>query len=447
MARLFGTDGVRGVANVELTPELAFKLGYAATKYFNREKNGVPKIIIGRDTRRSGQMLEAALAAGICCAGGNAHLLGVMPTPAVSFLTSKVKANAGVVISASHNPFEDNGIKFFSQTGHKLPDAVEDEIADIVAAPIDYAHAAKGSAVGQVFYETGLAEMYIKHILSTAYTKLDGLKIVMDCSNGANSEIAPTILRSLGADVVAIFNQPNGVNINDGCGSTHLEALQKKVVEVGADVGIANDGDADRCLAVTETGEVLDGDQIMLICALELMRRNKLKDNMLVATVMSNVGMHKAMKEYGGQTVKTSVGDRYVLEEMLKHDYNLGGEQSGHIIFSEFAKTGDGILTAVQLLCAMVTQNKRLSEMAGVMTKFPQILVNVRVKNKNGWQENQSIKDVIKKYQEELGDNGQILVRASGTEPLIRIMAEGPNQQRLENIANAIADVVVKELV
>lgn len=447
MARLFGTDGVRGVANVELTPELAFKLGYAAAKYFCREKTDIPKIIIGRDTRRSGQMLEAALAAGICSAGGNAHLLGVMPTPAVSFLTSKVKANAGVVISASHNPFEDNGIKFFSQTGHKLPDAVEDEIAAIVAAPIDYSKAASGSSVGQIIYENGLAEMYIKHILSTAYADLNGLKIVMDCSNGANSAIAPVILSSLGAEVLPIFNEPNGININNGCGSTHLEALQKKVVEVGADVGIANDGDADRCLVVDENGEILDGDQIMLICALELMRRNKLKDNMLVATVMSNVGMHKAMKEMGGQTVKTAVGDRYVLEEMIKHGYNLGGEQSGHIIFSEFAKTGDGILTAVQLLCAMVTSNKRLSEMASIMTKYPQILLNVRVKNKNGWEQKKAIQEVIKKYQEELGDNGQILVRASGTEPLIRIMAEGPQQQRLEEIAGLIADVVISELV
>ena len=245
MARMFGTDGVRGVANVELTPELAFKLGYAAAKYFSREGHA-PKIIIGRDTRRSGQMLEAALAAGICSAGGNAHLLGVMPTPAVSFLTSVVKANAGVVISASHNPFEDNGIKFFSQTGHKLPDTVEDEIEAIVKTPIDYSKAVSGSSVGSIIYEKNLAELYIKHILSTAYADLKGLKVVMDCSNGANSQIAPVILRSLGAEVITIFNEPNGININNGCGSTHLEALQQKVVEVGAHAGIANDGDADR---------------------------------------------------------------------------------------------------------------------------------------------------------------------------------------------------------
>ncbi|MEE1194166.1 MAG: phosphoglucosamine mutase [Phascolarctobacterium sp.] len=445
MARMFGTDGVRGVANVELTPELAFKLGYAAAKYFSREGHA-PKIIIGRDTRRSGQMLEAALAAGICSAGGNAHLLGVMPTPAVSFLTSVVKANAGVVISASHNPFEDNGIKFFSQTGHKLPDTVEDEIEAIVQAPIDYSKAVSGSSVGSIIYEKNLAELYIKHILNTAYADLKGLKVVMDCSNGANSEIAPMILRSLGAEVITIFNEPNGININNGCGSTHLEALQKKVVEEGAHAGIANDGDADRCLVVDENGEALDGDQIMLICALELMKRKKLNDNMLVVTVMSNVGLHQAMKSHGGKTCKTAVGDRYVLEEMMKHNYSIGGEQSGHIIFSEFAKTGDGILTAVQLLCAMVKNNKPLSELGAVMTKYPQVLLNVRVKDKNGWQEKPAIQEVIKKYQDELGDNGQILVRASGTEPLIRIMAEGPNQERLEQIASLIGDVVVTEL-
>ncbi|WP_299445836.1 phosphoglucosamine mutase [uncultured Phascolarctobacterium sp.] len=445
MARMFGTDGVRGVANVELTPELAFKLGYAAAKYFSRE-GSAPKIIIGRDTRRSGQMLEAALAAGICSAGGNAHLLGVMPTPAVSFLTSVVNANAGVVISASHNPFEDNGIKFFSRTGHKLPDTVEDEIEAIVKTPIDYSKAVSGSSVGSITHEDNLAELYIKHILGTAYADLKGLKVVMDCSNGANSQIAPVILRSLGAEVITIFNDPNGININNGCGSTHLEALQKKVVEVGAHVGIANDGDADRCLAVDENGEALDGDQIMLICALELMKRKKLNDNMLVVTVMSNVGLHQAMKAHGGKTCKTAVGDRYVLEEMLKHNYSIGGEQSGHIIFSEFAKTGDGILTAVQLLCAMVKNNKTLSELGSVMTKYPQVLLNVRVKNKNGWQEKNAIQEVIKKYQDELGDNGQILVRASGTEPLIRVMAEGPNQERLEQIASAIGEVVVAEL-
>ncbi len=445
MARLFGTDGVRGTANTQLTPELAFKLGRAAAQYFGRE-TATPKIIIGRDTRLSGTMLESALAAGICSAGGNAHLLGVICTPAVSFLTEKVKANAGVVISASHNPFEDNGIKFFAHNGYKLPDAVEDEIEELVNAPIDYSQAPSGSSVGRVIREKGLDALYVEHIVNSAPCKLNGLKVVMDCSNGANSKIAPLILSMLGAEVMPIFDEPNGININRGCGSTHLDALQLKVMEYGADVGIANDGDADRCLAVNEKGEVLDGDQMMLICAQELMRKKKLKDNMLVVTVMSNIGLHKAFREMGGQTVKTKVGDRYVLEEMLKHGYNLGGEQSGHIIFSEFAKTGDGILTAVQLLCAMVQNNKRLSELGKLMKKYPQTLLNVRVKNKDGWEENEAIQAIIAKYTEEMGDNGQILVRASGTEPLIRIMAEGPNQVELEQIANAIAEVVAAEL-
>ena len=445
MGRLFGTDGVRGVANAELTPEIAFKMGRAAAEYFGRE-TAAPKIIIGRDTRLSGTMLESALAAGICSAGGNAHLLGVIATPADSYLTSVMDANAGVVISASHNPFEDNGIKFFSKTGHKLPDAVEDEIEAIVAAPIDYAKTPTGSSVGQVIVECDMAELYIQHIVNSADTQLDGLKVVIDCANGANSEIGPEILRRLGAEVITIFNEPNGININNGCGSTHLEALQAKVVECGASVGIANDGDADRCLAVDENGEVLDGDQIMLICALELMKKNKLSQNVLVTTVMSNVGLHKAMKEHGGSCVKTKVGDRYVLEEMIKSGYQLGGEQSGHIIFSEFSRTGDGILTAVRLLGALVRNNLPLSEMGALMKKYPQILLNVRVADKQGWEEKEKIKEIVNYYENVLGDNGQILVRASGTEPLIRIMAEGPDQAQLETIAANIAEVVTKEL-
>ncbi|WP_337937056.1 phosphoglucosamine mutase, partial [Acidaminococcus fermentans] len=350
MARMFGTDGVRGVANGPvLNVELAYKLGRAAAQYFGREVK-TPKILIGRDTRLSGTMLESAMAAGICSAGGNAHLLGVIPTPAVSYLTEKLEANAGVVISASHNPFEDNGIKFFARTGYKLPDAVEDEIEAIVNQPVDYSQTVTGSNLGRVIQEPDMGMVYVKHIVDCADVKLNGLKVVMDCANGANSEIAPAILRTLGAHVIPIFHEPNGININNGCGSTHLEALQAKVKEVGADCGLANDGDADRLLAVDENGEVLDGDQIMLICALDLMKAGKLKDNVLVTTVMSNVGLAKAMKEHGGSTVKTSVGDRYVLEEMLKHDYKLGGEQSGHIIFGDLVRTGDGMMTGVKLL-------------------------------------------------------------------------------------------------
>ena len=445
MARLFGTDGVRGLANSELTPEIAFRLGRAAAIYFGRETSA-PKIIIGRDTRLSGTMLESALAAGICSAGGNAHLLGVIPTPAVSFLTEELKANAGVVISASHNPFEDNGIKFFSQTGHKLPDIVEDEIENIVATPIDYTRTLIGASVGTVIMEPDKSSLYIKHIINCADYRLNGLKVVMDCSNGANSEIAPAILSALGAEVIPIFNEPNGININKGCGSTHLEALQKKVVECGANAGIANDGDADRCLVVDEVGNVLDGDQIMLICALELMQEKKLKDNVLVTTVMSNIGLHQAMKKNGGSCVTTGVGDRYVLEKMMRNDYTLGGEQSGHIIFAEHAKTGDGILTAVKLLGAMANKNQSLSQLGALMQIFPQILLNIRVKNKSGWEENENIRQITEHYKKCLGENGQILVRASGTEPLIRIMAEGPDQTQLERIAEAIAVVVRHEL-
>ena len=446
MSRMFGTDGVRGVANMELTPELAFKLGYAAATYFGRQIDR-PKILIGRDTRRSGVMLECALVAGICAAGGNAHSLGVICTPAVSYLVPVLGAQAGAVISASHNPFEDNGIKFFSSSGYKLPDIVEDEIESIVKTPIDYSKVPTGSSVGKLFYEYNLAGRYVNHIVETASTNLRGLKVVLDCSNGANSEIGPVILRSLGADVVTIFDHPDGDNINNGCGSTHLEALQKKVLEEKADLGIANDGDADRCLAVDENGQALDGDQIMLICALELKKQRKLKDNMLVTTVMSNIGLHKALQEHGCQSIKTAVGDRYVLEAMLQHGYSIGGEQSGNIIFNEFAKTGDGILTAVQLMCAMVNNNQPLSAMAKLIKKYPQVLVNVRVKNKEGWEENTAIQNVIEQYREELAGDGQILVRASGTEPLIRIMAEGPDQVRLDYIANSIAAVVRSELI
>ena len=446
MARLFGTDGVRGVANGPvLNAELAYKLGRAAAQYFGREVK-TPKILIGRDTRLSGTMLESALAAGICSAGGNAHLLGVIPTPAVSYLTEKLEANAGVVISASHNPFEDNGIKFFARTGYKLPDAVEDEIEAIVKQPVDYTRTVTGSNLGHVIDEPDMGMEYVQHIVDSCPVKLNGLKVVMDCANGANSEIAPAILRTLGAHVIPIFHEPNGININNGCGSTHLEALQAKVREEGADVGLANDGDADRLLAVDENGEPLDGDQIMLICALDLMKAGKLKDNVLVTTVMSNVGLAKAMKEHGGRTVKTSVGDRYVLEEMLKHDYKLGGEQSGHIIFGDLVRTGDGMMTAVNLLSSLVRHNQTLSQLGALMVKYPQTLLNVRVKDKNGWQENTAIADVVRRYTEELGEDGQVLVRASGTEPLIRIMAQGPNQVELDHITEAIAEVVRREL-
>lgn len=444
MARLFGTDGVRGIANAHLNAELAYKLGRAAAQYFGREVKS-PKIIIGRDTRLSGTMLESALAAGICSAGGNAHLLGVIPTPAVSYLTEKLGASAGVVISASHNPFEDNGIKFFAKTGFKLPDAVEDEIEAIVNQPIDYTKTLTGSSVGRVIQEPDMAMEYIQHIVACADTKLNGLKVVMDCANGANSQVAPAILRLLGAQVIPIYDQPNGININNGCGSTHLEALQKKVVEVGADCGIANDGDADRCLAVDERGEVLDGDQIMLICALDLMKRGKLKDQVLVTTVMSNVGLNKAMKEHGGSTVKTGVGDRYVLEEMLAHDYKLGGEQSGHIIFSRYSATGDGILTSLMLMETLVEKKSTLHDLAKEVKIYPQLLKNVRVSDKKTARENPRVIEAVDQVAKELGDEGRILVRESGTEPVIRVMVEAATDELCGKYVDQVISVIEAE--
>lgn len=446
MARLFGTDGVRGVANKDLTPELAFKLGWAATTYFGEEVHSQPVILIGRDTRISGLMLEAALAAGICAAGGKAIVAGVVPTPAIAYLTRKRKAQAGAVISASHNPFPDNGIKFFAGTGYKLPDAVEDKLEELVGrTEEDQKNRPIGDKVGIVAYHHDLIKEYIDYVASTAKAEFQGLKVVVDCANGAAFEAAPVLLKRLGAEVGVINNKPTGTNINDGCGSTHLEQLQQAVTTHKADLGIAHDGDADRCLAVDEQGNVVDGDQIMVICALELMRQQKLKDNKLVATVMSNIGLHQAIKKAGGTVAVTPVGDRYVLETMLEKGYVLGGEQSGHIIFSDFSTTGDGLITALQLLTALRHSGKKLSELAGLMTRFPQLLVNVRVKSKAGWEDNPTIKAAIQAGETELGEEGRILVRPSGTEPLIRVMAEGFSLPDLERIVNGIAAVIKKE--
>lgn len=444
MGQLFGTDGVRGIANSELTPELAFKLGRAATTLFGKQTEK-PVFLIGRDTRISGEMLESALAAGICSAGGKVIVAGVMPTPAVAYLTKKLKVQAGVVISASHNPYPDNGIKFFAATGYKLPDAVEDKLEKLLLSPEDTMPRPTGDKVGTISYHHDLLKEYISYVLSTVDTDFTGLKIVVDCANGAAFVAAPVVLRKLGAEVIAINNSPNGTNINNQCGSTHLEQLQKAVAEQHADLGIAHDGDADRCLAIDENGAVIDGDQMMVICALEMMKRNKLKDNTLVATVMSNIGLHQAMKKAGGKVEVTQVGDRYVLENMLEKGLVLGGEQSGHIIFSDYATTGDGLITAVHLIAAMRRDGKKLSELAALMTRFPQVLVNVRVATKAGWEDNAAINDAIKKGDTELGEEGRILVRASGTEPLIRVMAEGPEMEQLERIVNTIAQVVKEQ--
>ena len=441
MSRLFGTDGVRGLVNEFLTPELAYHLGRAAASYFGQSIER-PVFLIGRDTRISGGMLESALASGICAVGGDVIILGEAPTPAIAYLVRQKECTAGVVISASHNPYPDNGIKFFDGNGFKLPDAVEDEIEELCKSSADdcLPRPTKGD-IGTIQYHQEWVQEYVDFVVSTS-ASLEGLKVVYDGAHGAASYVGPTILRQLGAEVIAINVEPNGTNINDNAGSTHLEGLQAAVLREGAHVGIANDGDADRCLMVDEKGQVLDGDQIMLLCGLHLQEQGKLKDNMIVGTVMSNIGFHKAAEELGMKTCSTAVGDRYVLEKMLAEGYSIGGEQSGHVIFLDYNSTGDGLLTAVQTLSIMKEKGKSLSELAGLMTKYPQLLVNVRVLTKAGWETNIAIQDAIREAEEELGSNGRILVRPSGTEPLIRVMAEGPDQEQLDELCHRIGDVI-----
>lgn len=447
MARLFGTDGVRGEANSVLTPEMAYRLGRAATIYFGRESEEQPLILIGRDTRLSGEMFEAALTAGICSAGGRAMIAGIIPTPAIAYLARRHKAKAGIVISASHNPFHDNGIKFFGGDGYKLPDAVEDELEAIVhqLEEADTLARPTGDKIGHIEYRTDLLNQYIDFVIGTCQERFDGMKIVLDCANGAAYEVMPRILRELGAKVKVIHALPNGVNINDHCGSTHMESLQRAVIENGADFGIAHDGDADRCLCVDEKGQIIDGDHILVMCAQDMMKKGTLPYNTVVSTVMANIGFHKAIKEAGGRVEITQVGDRYVLENMLKNGYKIGGEQSGHIIFSEYSTTGDGPITALQVLASVKRSGRKASALTSLMTTYPQLLVNVRVATKEGWEENEAIRAAIESGNQELGSDGRILVRPSGTEPLIRVMAEGPDQEQLEAICHRIADIVKKE--
>lgn len=447
MTRLFGTDGVRGEANKELTAELAYNLGRAAALYFDKNDKENCKILIGRDTRISGAMFEAALAAGICSAGGNVIITGIIPTPAIAYLTKKHKAKAGIVISASHNPFHDNGIKFFGGDGYKLPDEVEDEVAEIVhqISVNDTFPRAIGKNVGMITYRHDLVYDYIDYVTSTINIKLTGLKIVLDCANGAAYESMPAVLRRLGAKLIVINDSPDGININDNCGSTHLENLQKEVLSHGADIGVAHDGDADRCLCVDEKGRVIDGDHIIVACALAMKKRNELHNNTVVSTVMANIGFHKALKANGCKVEITAVGDRYVLENMKKNNYNLGGEQSGHVIFTDFATTGDGLITALQVLAHIVTNKIKASQIVDTMISYPQLLLNVHVASKDGWQDNDVIKQAIKKGETELGCDGRILVRPSGTEPLIRVMAEGPDQKQLESICQSIGDIIKEE--
>lgn len=445
MARYFGTDGVRGVANHELTPELAYKLGRAGAYVLTKDAGQRAKITVGKDTRISGDMLEAALIAGITSVGVDVLRLGVIPTPGVAYLTRSLGADAGVMISASHNPVPDNGIKFFGGDGFKLTDAQEVEFEALLDAAADELPRPTGEHVGRVVEQANAGELFITYQKSLIRNSFAGVKVVLDCGNGAASYLAADVFRSLGADVVSLFAEPTGTNINVDCGSTHPEQVQKAVLEHGAQIGLSFDGDADRLIAVDEKGQLVDGDYTMAILGLAMKQRGELTGNTIVATVMSNIGFIKAMTEQGIEIIKAPVGDRYVMEEMKKGGYLLGGEQSGHIIMLAHNTTGDGLLTALQLTDIMVESQKPLSELRSVMRTYPQVLINVRVQTKDGWKENAKIQAAIARVEDILGSDGRVLVRPSGTEPLIRVMAEGPEEDSLRQYCNDIADIVRQE--
>lgn len=443
MSRLFGTDGVRGIANADLTPELAFRLGEAAGHFLGDRGRG--RIVVGKDTRRSGDMLEAALVAGICSGGADALTAGVVPTPAVSFLVRDLGADGGVVVSASHNLAEYNGIKFFSRDGFKLPDELEDEIAEFVEAQRSWRRPT-GSDVGSRVDISDAVERYIAHAVSTVEGTLGGLRVAVDCGHGSASLTTVEALRRLEVDVTELNCDWNGTDINLGCGSTHLGPLQDLVRGGGFDAGIAHDGDADRVLAVDETGEAADGDVIMAVCAADLKRRSRLPRDMVIGTVMSNLGFEVAMRELGINVVKTKVGDRYVLDEMRAMGAMLGGEQSGHVIFLEHNTTGDGLITALQLLSVMHSSGRRLSELRAVMTRYPQVLENVPVRDKSRLTTSAALGDAILLAERRLGVSGRVLVRASGTEPLVRVMAEAADEAEAHAVVEALAEVVRAEL-
>ena len=446
MARLFGTDGVRGVAGTELTIELAMKLGQAGAYVLTKEKSHQPTIIVGCDTRISGGMLANALMAGICSVGANAVYVGVVPTPAVAYLTRRHKVDAGVVISASHNPMEFNGIKFFNGEGYKLSDEMEDEIQALIENDMADVTFPIGSGIGKIEYRFDIKDEYVEFEKQCVPVDLSGLKIVIDCAEGANYYTAVKTLEELGADLVAIHTKPDGTNINANCGSTHMSELMARVVSEKADVGIAFDGDADRMLAVDENGNLVDGDQVMAICAKHMKDQGKLKDNTIVATVMSNLGLTLMCKREGIHLETTKVGDRYVLENMLQNGYNIGGEQSGHVIFLDDNTTGDGLLSALHLLQVIVETKKSLSELASVMEVLPQALVNAKVPNhkKESYMEYPEIAQAIGQLEEKFAGEGRVLIRPSGTEPLVRVMIEGKNQAEIEKEAHELADLIMR---
>ncbi len=455
MGELFGTDGIRGLANGELTPELALSVASAAAKVISqgrlRVEVGVetggdaqvrprPVAIVGRDPRASGEMLEAAVIAGLTSTGMDVLRAGVLPTPALAFLTADLDADIGVMLSASHNPMPDNGIKIFAPGGRKLPDEVEAQIEAAMAA--GHAPRPTGHAIGRVRDVPDGTQRYAAHLQATVPTSLAGLRLVVDCANGAAARLAPEVYRRAGADVVSIADEPDGLNINDGCGSTHLENLIATVVESGADLGIAHDGDADRCLAVAADGSVVDGDQILAICALRMRDAGRLANNTVVATVMSNLGFHHAMRDAGISVIATAVGDRYVLEELTGRSLNLGGEQSGHVIFTDAATTGDGLLTALNVMAAMAESGRSLAELAAVVARLPQVLVNVAVSDKRAVAASDEVGAAVSAATAELGAAGRILLRPSGTEQLVRVMVEAPSEQQAHQLATRVAEAV-----
>ncbi|MFN8232154.1 MAG: phosphoglucosamine mutase [Actinomycetota bacterium] len=440
MGRLFGTDGVRGVAGLDLTPELARDLGRAAVAVLGRHGDARPSILIGRDTRRSGVWLETALVEGIRSAGGDAVVAGVEPTPAIAFLIVELGTSAGAVISASHNPPEDNGIKFFDGSGMKLPDELEDEIE------LAMTERPEAPSAGRMVEPAAGRERYLEHLIAAAEGRLDGLRVVVDCANGAASGSAPELLSRLGADVHAIHDRPDGVNINVGCGALHPGVVAAEVVRIGADAGVAHDGDADRAVFADAEGNVVDGDQVLAACALHMDRAGRLDGHRVVTTVMSNLGFHRAMREAGIEVAVTQVGDRYVLEEMLRSGAKLGGEQSGHVIFREHATTGDGLLTAVRFLSLAVADATSVAGLASCMRRFPQVTVNVPVRDRQGLADADGVWAAVRRAEEGFAGAGRVLVRASGTEPLVRVMVEAEDGAAAEREADAIAGAVAAAL-
>lgn len=446
MGKLFGTDGIRGIANKDLTPELAFKVGRAGAYVLAKGKKGA--ILVGKDTRKSGDMLEAAITAGICSIGLDVISVGVVPTPAVAYLTKKYDALAGVVISASHNPVEYNGIKFFNEKGFKLADEVEEEIEKYILNDGEIPLRPIKEEIGKVIVNNKAYRDYIEHLKNTINNDLRGLKIAVDCGNGAVYKIAPELLKELGAEVIVVNDKPDGSNINVECGSTNPSVAQSLVLETKADIGLSFDGDADRLIAVDEKGDIIDGDHILAICGTYLHKNNKLKNNTIVGTVMTNIGLDIYLKSKGINIVKTKVGDRYVLEEMLANGYVLGGEQSGHIIFLEHSTTGDGLATSLQLVNIMKETGKKASELNNLMTSYPQVLVNAKVKNelKNSYLDDHKIKAEIDKVEDMLQGEGRVVIRPSGTEPLIRVMIEGKDMDKIERLAKELADFIEKRM-